>query len=40
MSGNRILTVVYTSRGEPIRIVSARRATKHEQNHYYHENAR
>jgi uncharacterized DUF497 family protein len=30
-----ILTVVYTERGEHIRIISARKATKHEQTEYY-----
>jgi uncharacterized DUF497 family protein len=30
-----ILTVVYTERGERIRIISARKATKHEQAEYY-----
>jgi uncharacterized DUF497 family protein len=30
-----ILTVVYTARDERIRIISARRATKHEQEEYY-----
>ena len=39
MSSGRILNVVYTNRGERIRIVSARKATKHEQDDYYRENA-
>jgi len=30
-----ILTVVYTERGERTRIISARKATKHEQAEYY-----
>ena len=30
-----MLTVVYTERGDRTRIVSARRATKHEQEEYY-----
>lgn len=30
-----ILTVVYTERGERIRIISARKATKDEQKEYY-----
>ena len=30
-----ILTVVYTERGERIRIISARKATKYEQTEYY-----
>lgn len=29
------LTVVYTERGDQIRIISARKATKHEQKEYY-----
>ena len=40
MSGGQILSVVYTERGETIRIISARRATKHEKDNYYSENAR
>jgi hypothetical protein len=39
MTGNQVLTVVYTERAERIRIISARRATKHEQDLYYRENA-
>ena len=39
MAGNQVLTVVYTERAERIRIVSARRATKYEQDLYYRENA-
>jgi uncharacterized DUF497 family protein len=34
-----ILHVTYTERGDRIRIISARRATKHEQDHYYRQNA-
>ena len=34
-----ILHVTYTERGERTRIISARRATRHEQTHYYRENA-
>ncbi|MBS1877398.1 MAG: BrnT family toxin [Acidobacteria bacterium] len=30
-----LLTVVYTERGARIRIISARKATKHEQREYY-----
>ena len=30
-----LLTVVYTERGERIRIISVRKATKHEQEEYY-----
>jgi uncharacterized protein len=36
---SHILTVVYTERAERIRIISARRATKNEQDHYYRQNA-
>ena len=35
MVNDVILTVVYTERGDRTRIVSARRATKHEQEEYY-----
>jgi uncharacterized DUF497 family protein len=34
-----LLHVTYTERDEVIRIISARRAEKHEQDHYYRENA-
>ena len=34
-----ILHVTYTERDERIRIISARRATRHEQDHYYRENS-
>jgi uncharacterized protein len=34
-----ILHVTYTERGEHIRLISARRAEKHEQDHYYRENS-
>ena len=30
-----VLTVVYTERGENMRIISARKATKHEEREYY-----
>lgn len=33
-----VLTVVYTDRGDRIRIISARRATKHEQHIYFRQN--
>jgi uncharacterized DUF497 family protein len=33
-----LLFVSYTERGERIRIISARRATKHEQDDYYEQN--
>ena len=39
MSGPQVLTVVYTERAERIRVISARRATKYEQDLYYRENA-
>ena len=35
-----ILHATYTERGELIRIISARRAERHEQDDYYRENAR
>jgi uncharacterized protein len=34
-----LLHVTYTECGESIRIISAGRAEKHEQDHYYRENA-
>jgi uncharacterized DUF497 family protein len=39
MSGTQILSVVYTERSEHLRIISARRATKHEKDIYYRKNA-
>ncbi len=38
MGKTEILTIVYTERGDSFRIISARRATRNEQNHYYREN--
>ena len=38
VGGGVILQVTYTERGEGIRIISARRAAKHEQDYYYREN--
>jgi uncharacterized protein len=38
-SGDLILSVVYTERGGLTRIISARRATKHEQDEYYRQNS-
>jgi uncharacterized DUF497 family protein len=35
-----LLSVVYTERGEKIRIVSARRATRDERNYYHRANAK
>ena len=34
-----ILHVTYTQRGDRIRVISTRRATKYEQDHYYRQNA-
>jgi uncharacterized DUF497 family protein len=34
-----ILHITYTERGKNLRIISARRAEKHEQDRYYRENA-
>lgn len=34
-----ILHVTYTERGQRIRLISARRAERHEQDHYYRQNA-
>ena len=39
MCEGMILHVTYTERDERIRIISARRAEKHEQDDYYRENA-
>jgi uncharacterized DUF497 family protein len=39
MVNDVVLTVVYTERGGCIRIISARRATKHEQEEYYRSQA-
>jgi uncharacterized protein len=39
MSGARILVVVYTERDHRYRIISARKATRYEQDIYYRENA-
>ena len=39
-SQGQILAVVYTEREERIRIISARRATKHEKDIYFHQNGR
>jgi uncharacterized protein len=35
LSGGQLLTIVYTARADRIRIISARRSTKHEQEDYY-----
>lgn len=34
-----VLTVVYTERGDRIRLISARRATRHEQDDYFIQNS-
>ncbi|MGO8816254.1 MAG: BrnT family toxin [Terriglobia bacterium] len=39
MTDDHILTVVYTERAERVRIISARPATKNEQDLYYRQNA-
>ncbi len=39
MTGGQLLYVAYTERGTNIRIISARRATRHEQDIYYRQNA-
>jgi uncharacterized protein len=38
-AANQLLTIVYTEREERLRIISARRATKNEEDLYYRENA-
>jgi uncharacterized DUF497 family protein len=40
MSDGVLLHVTYTERGNRIRIISARRAVRHEQDHYYRTNSR
>ena len=37
--GHDVLFVAYTERGENIRIITARRAERHEQDRYYRENS-
>ena len=37
--GQILLFVAYTERGERIRVISARRATQHEQDDYFEQNA-
>ena len=39
MTGGQLLYVAYTERGDNIRIISARRATRHEQDIYVRQNA-
>ncbi len=38
-AGGQILSVVYAERDERLRLISARRATKHEKDNYYRQNA-
>jgi uncharacterized DUF497 family protein len=40
MCGGTLLHVTYTERDERIRIISARRAQRHEQDNYFRANAR
>jgi uncharacterized DUF497 family protein len=39
MGSGIVLTIVYTERDARIRLISARRATKHEQDEYFTQNA-
>jgi uncharacterized DUF497 family protein len=39
LCGRTVLYVAYTERGDSLRIISARRATKNEQDDYYRQNA-
>jgi len=39
MTDGQLLYVAYTERGDAIRIISARRATRHEHDIYYRQNA-
>ena len=39
MTGGQLLYVAYAERGDNIRIISARRATRHEQDIYFRQNA-
>lgn len=39
MTEGKLLSVVYTERGEKVRLISARKADKDEQNEYYLQNA-
>ena len=39
MAEGVLLFVVFTERGQQVRLISARRATKHEQDDYYQRNA-
>jgi uncharacterized DUF497 family protein len=37
MLKGRVIVLAYTERGEPIRIISARKATKYEKNNYFQQ---
>jgi hypothetical protein len=39
MVEDTLLFVAYTERGDRVRIISARRATRHEQDEYYRQNS-
>lgn len=39
MCGDVLIHVTYTERGDRIRVISARRAERHEQDDYYRENS-
>ena len=39
MAGRTLLVVVYVERGDRIRLISARRATRNEQDIYFRENS-
>jgi len=39
MASGQLLTVVYTIRGETIRLISARQATRREHDDYYRQNS-
>ena len=39
MAGGQLVSVVYTTRGETIRLISARRATRREHDDYYRQNS-
>jgi len=38
-AAGKLVTVIYTERGERIRIISARQATRREHDRYYHKNS-
>ena len=39
-AGGGLVLVIYTERGDTIRIISARQATRHEHDRYFRENAK